>query len=138
MMGNIANSVEVITTEILEKICGDAYNNFIKSLNTQDLDIDDLMVISAIEFGDWGDLDCDDVSAIKSSYNSLVSEFNALTNLTLSIGGYNSVEGSPYDELEDGHFWEVGNVYQITPQALLFKEIHGDDSIKTQNYSVYG
>ena len=135
-MGYFANSTDTIQEETIVKVCKDEFKAFTDSFNGLDFDIEDF----AKEYQYGYEIDTDDEEAMKrvnDAYTKLIDTFSERTGLTLNISYHNEDEGSRYDDVI-GIYWEVGNIYQLTPQAKAFKEKYGDNTIKSSQFVTFG
>jgi len=135
-MGYFANSTDTIQEETIVKVCKDEFKAFTDSFNGLDFDIEDF----AKEYQYGYEIDTDDEEAMKrvsDEYDKLIHTFNERTGLTLDISYHNEDEGSRYDDV-NGIYWEVGNIYQLTPEAKAFKEKYGDNTIKSSQFVTFG
>ena len=135
-MGYFANSTDTIEEETIVKVCKDEFKAFTDSFDGLDFDIEDFAQES--EYGYEIETDDDDgMKRVNDAYTKLIDTFYDRTQLTLNISYHNDEEGSRYDDVE-GIYWEVGNVYQLTPQAKAFKEKYGDNAIKSSQFVTFG
>ena len=78
-----------------------------------------------------------DDSALLDSWEDLRVAFTKATQvgkcyLDLGIGHYSSKDGDQYDELEDGCYFTVDNVTQLTPSGKKFRE-----HLEEKSWTVY-
>lgn len=135
-MGYFANSTDTIQEETIVKVCKDEFKAFTDSFNGLDFDIEDFAQES--EYGYEIETDDDDaMKRVNDAYTKLIDIFYERSGLTLNISYHNEDEGSRYDDVI-GIYWEVGNIYQLTPQAKAFKEKYGDNTIKSSQFVTFG
>lgn len=83
------------------------------------------------------DLEHTDNDEVLNAVNKLLSDFQSAfeadTGLTVYPFYYDEDDGDRYDDLEDGLYWSVSGVYQLTPAAEKFK-----DHIQDVQWTVYG
>jgi hypothetical protein len=66
---------------------------------------------------------------ISEAYADLADAFEQATtvedrsHLVIDLQFYDADRGDRYDELENGHYWDVTGVEMLTPAGLKFKEV---------------
>ncbi len=127
-MGYAGGSATTISTETLKKVCPKEYENLDSILDASQINgLDGFAQILRDE---------DKIGPkIEKAFDQLIKAFNDKTGLKLSLLYHDPENGDLYDELQ-GHYWDVDNVYQLTPQAQKFIETYGP--IEHQNFVEYG
>ena len=126
-MGYAANYADVIQEKEVEIICPNEYKAFLDILEKAKIDLDTFAKDVAYNADDHH------IQEIVDGWFALEKAFEKATGLWLTINHHDqSNDGSRYDDV-DGYFFEVGNVYQLTPAGEKLK-----DKIKRKFYVSFG
>lgn len=114
-MGYAANYADVIPEKEVELICPQEYKSFLEILEKANMDLDTFSRDVAYNAKDHH------VQQVVDGWFALEKAFERKTGLWLSINYHDSAnDGSRYDDV-DGYFFELGNVYQLKPEAEKIK-----------------
>jgi len=101
-MGNYANYDDVVQDSTIEKFCKKEWDAFQKACADSGDDWEDIAMAFAYD---------DKVSPlVQKAMDNLTDAFEKNTGLSLSIGYRSEAEGA-----DDGGYWIVGGVYEMTP-----------------------
>lgn len=130
-LGYYSDYADVIEQEELIKLgrCGDLVRELATLTNHEGLvpvneKIDmDMKNLAQMFVYDYHAYDDDLAERITKKYDELREEFEKVTGgLTLDINHHSGGEGDRYDEVQ-GAFWEVGNMYTLTPAGEKHRKI---------------
>lgn len=113
-MGYAANCADVVEESFVKEQCPKEFEQFIQSLaDREDITIEDVAQNAQYENED---------SAVYRNYQSLCSQFEQKTGLSLYLGYHDRENtGDRYDDVE-GVFWCVEGVFHFTPAGEKFKQ----------------
>lgn len=140
--GYSANMTWNIDDDDLRVLVPEEYENFTDILTSVGIELDDYAAAidsgNAVDYFDELDppvtVDTDDLESIQFSLNVLIEAFaqatkttsrfprvgNNTDHLTLYLSYYDSEQGGPYDDLDEGAIWCVGAVEEPTPAGHRF------------------
>jgi hypothetical protein len=146
-MGAAPCHTQVITSEVIEQIVPVEYKRFIEACEKVEIDLDsnsECYALHCLKDDEYQELrvDLDDecseeaIKELIDAYNALLESFSEKTDMPININHTSEDSGGRYDDV-DGVFWEIGNVYQLTPLAKQLKEQYGEYAIKDAGYTVW-
>jgi hypothetical protein len=143
-MGSAPAKTQVVKHEIVKKVVPNEYEAFEELMKKHDSDLEteshDGIVQSLLEDELYDDVTEEDFKEILEAYENLCNAFYEKTKLSLNINNIGEDYGGRYDDV-GGTFWEVDNVYQLTPEAEAFNKQFGSEdepAIKDALYTIWG
>ena len=143
-MGSAPAQTQVVKHEIVKKVVPTEYEAFEELMKKHDSDLECDYYDGIVQSLNQDELIEDDISddefkAINEAYEKLCNAFYEKTKLSLSLNNLSEDDGGRYDDV-GGTFWEVGNVYQLTPEAEAFNKQFGTEdepAIKNALYTIW-
>ena len=117
-----------ISVENLRKLVPKEYDELIAQLEKSKDDEPDSLDLLAESFRMEEEVPQDTVNAFEALIDAFkkateVYRITGTSSLDLFLDRYDADMGGPYDDLEDGHYWAVGNVECKTPAGEQFANV---------------